>query len=145
MKKFNINVKILHDDAILPNYAHIGDAGFDFHTLESYTLAPGAIVLVKTGLAMAIPEGFELQIRSRSGIALKKGVVVLNQPGTVDSGYRNEIGVMLHNVSINTITIEKGDRIAQGVINEVACANFKVVQELDETERQLDGFGSTGD
>lgn len=127
----------------LPEYETSGSSGFDIRSDDFYMLLPGETLLVKTGFSVAVPEGYELQIRSRSGLALKKSVFVLNGVGTVDSDYRSEIGVILHNNGERSFTIEKGDRIAQGVIVPIIKSNFQVVDELETTERN-GGFGSTG-
>lgn len=127
----------------LPEYETTGSSGFDIRADKDYCIQTNGTALVKTGFSVAVPEGYELQIRSRSGLALKKSVFVLNGVGTVDSDYRSEIGVILHNSGENEFTIEKGDRIAQGVIVPIIKSNFQVVDELETTERN-GGFGSTG-
>lgn len=127
----------------LPEYETTGSSGFDIRADDFYMLLPGETLLIKTGFSVAVPEGYELQIRSRSGIALKKSVFVLNGIGTVDADYRSEVGVILHNSGEKSFTIEKGDRIAQGVIAPIIISNFQVVDELNNTER-TGGFGSTG-
>lgn len=135
--------KKIHPDAQIPMYATEGSAGFDFQSVEEVTLHPGQRKLVKTGLSVELPIGLELQVRSRSGNALKLGIIVLNSPGTVDSDYRGEIGVILHNTSIDEVYFEKGSKIAQGVITPYILANIKEVDELSETKRGKGGFGST--
>lgn len=127
----------------LPEYETAGSSGFDIRADNVYSIHPNGTTLVKTGFSVAVPGGYELQIRSRSGLALKKSVFVLNGVGTVDSDYRSEIGVILHNSGEEEFTIEKGDRIAQGVIVPIIKSNFQVVDELETTERN-GGFGSTG-
>lgn len=141
-----IAIKKLTKTAIIPQYAHPGDSGFDLHSddCEFVTLYPRRRRLIKTGLSIAVPDGLELQIRSRSGLANKNGVFVLNSPGTVDAGYRGEIGVILFNAGDETVVIKKGDRIAQGVIAPVIHAELIEVDDLDETNRGIGGFGSTG-
>lgn len=128
-----------------PSYKTEGSSGLDLiaNISEPVRIYPGDRVLIKTGLFMAIPLGYELQVRSRSGLALNKGIVVLNSPGTVDSDYRDEIGVILYNTSKNTFTVEPGDRIAQGVFAKYEKANLINVTVLSETDRK-GGFGSTG-
>ena len=138
-----IHVKSLDGKAVPPVYATEGSAGFDLVAAEGVTIMPGAWTLIGTRLAVAVPEGYELQIRSRSGMA-KKGLIVLNQPGTLDSDYRGEIGILLFNVSLGSQTIVAGDRIAQGVICPVIRADFRLVEELNETLRGAGGYGSTG-
>ena len=127
----------------LPEYETTGSSGFDIRADSTYYIHPNGTRLIKTGFSVAVPEGYELQIRSRSGLALKKSVFVLNGIGTVDSDYRSEIGVILHNSGEEGFTIEKGDRIAQGVIVPIIKSNFQVIDELETTERN-GGFGSTG-
>lgn len=143
MRKF-VKIKKLHPDAVIPEYQNPGDAGFDFHALHEVEIPGGAAVIAHTGLAMEIPDGFELQIRPRSGMSLKYPLIVANSPGTVDSGYRGEIGVIFRNLGFESITIKKGTRIAQGVLAACAEADFKEVEELCSTERGSGRFGSTG-
>jgi len=138
----NIKIQKAHEDAIIPKYQTKGAAGFDFHAIEDFTLLEGQTSLIKTGLVFEVPEGYELQIRSRSGLALKHGVFVLNGPGTIDSDYRGEVGIILTNAGKN-FTIKKGDRIAQGVINAIIQAEFEEALEVSETGRGKGGFGST--
>lgn len=144
MKKLGVKVKILNPDAIIPKYQTEEAAGFDLHSVEEKTIKVGERDVVKTGLAVALPKGYELQVRPRSGLALKNGITVLNTPGTVDSDYRGELMVILLNTSKEDFAIKKGDRIAQAVIKEILQADFAVVDELDSTERGTGGFGSTG-
>ena len=140
----NIYIKKLTEEAIIPTYQTKGSAGFDFHAVGSYIVAPGERKLIKTGLSMEIPVGYELDIRSRSGLALKNGIMVLNSPGTIDSDYRGEIGVILYNTdSSNSFIIHNGDRIAQGVLLKVEQIPFTEIEELSNTERGSGGFGST--
>jgi dUTP pyrophosphatase len=139
-----IKVQKLDDKAIIPEYQTAGAAGFDLHSVTKIMLHPGERGLISTGLAMEIEDGYELQIRPRSGLAHKYGITVLNAPGTIDSDYRGEIKVLLLNTSNETFTIQHGERIAQGVVQEVIKANFEVVKHLTETERGKGGFGSTG-
>lgn len=143
MKQQTVQIKKLSEDAIIPAYQTKGAAGFDLHSIEDVTILAGQTLLVKTGLSMKIPEGYEMQIRPRSGLALKHGVTVWNSPGTVDSDYTGEISVILANAG-KTYTVRIGDRIAQGVIAQVESAKFEVVEELVETERGSKGFGSSG-
>ena len=157
-----INVPVINKSSNeLPKYAHKGDAGFDLRaTVEeikndnyllnaikfndtTIILNPGGRVLIPTGLYMAIPEGYELQIRPRSGLALKYGITVVNTPGTIDAVYRGNIGVILKNDGIEPFIIEQGDRIAQGVLNKVEEANLIEVDSLDETDRSDSGYGKS--
>lgn len=130
----------------LPRYETDLSAGVDLRANidEAITLAPLQRQLIKTGLFMALPKGYEAQVRPRSGLALKKGITVLNTPGTIDADYRGEIGVILVNLSQKPFTVENGERIAQMVIAKCEQANFIAVEELDETDRGAGGFGSTG-
>ena len=128
----------------LPGYATDGAAGMDVVSAEALTLTPGARHAVATGLALAIPVGFEVQVRPRSGLALKHGITVPNTPGTIDSDYRGELKVILINLGNGPFEIRRGDRIAQLVLAPVTRAAWQVVEELDETARGEGGFGSTG-
>lgn len=128
----------------LPAYATEGAAGMDVLAAEDVTLAPGARHAVATGLAVAIPHGFEIQVRPRSGLALKHGVTVPNTPGTIDSDYRGELKVIMINHGQAAFEIRRGDRIAQLVLAPVVQATWLKVDELDETARGEGGFGSTG-
>ena len=130
----------------LPNYETIGSAGLDIRAFieETITLIPFERKLIKTGLFLEIPVGFEGQVRPRSGFALKNGVTVLNTPGTIDADYRGEIGVILINLSEENVEIHSGDRIAQLVFAKVEQAEWLEVETLSETERGTGGFGSTG-
>jgi dUTP pyrophosphatase len=131
----------------MPAYATQGAAGFDLRSNEEVTLMPGEIKLVPTGLFMEIPLGYEGQVRPRSGLSLKRGVTVLNTPGTVDADYRGEVGVILINHSDKPQRLEKGERVAQMVIAKHETAEIEVVQSVEElgtTDRGVGGFGSTG-
>ncbi|MBL4858740.1 MAG: dUTP diphosphatase [Erythrobacter sp.] len=128
----------------LPAYATSGAAGMDVLSAESVTLKPGQRHAVATGLAMAIPQGFEIQVRPRSGLALKHGISVPNTPGTIDSDYRGELKIILINHGSDEFTIARGDRVAQLVLAPVVQASWDEVEELDETARGEGGFGSTG-
>jgi len=128
----------------LPAYATEGSAGMDLLAARDVTLAPGARALVPTGLCVAVPDGFEMQVRPRSGLALKHGVTVLNAPGTVDSDYRGEVGVILVNAGAESFSIARGERIAQAVFAPVTRAEWESVVVLPETARGSGGFGSTG-
>jgi dUTP pyrophosphatase len=128
----------------LPRYATVGAAGMDVLSAEEVALAPGARHAVATGLSVAIPPGYEIQVRPRSGLALKHGISVPNTPGTIDSDYRGELKVILINHGPEPFPIHRGDRIAQLVLAPVTSAEWDEVAELDETERGAGGFGSTG-
>jgi dUTP pyrophosphatase len=128
----------------LPAYATTGAAGMDVVSAEDVTIAPGARHAVATGLALAIPEGYEIQVRPRSGLALKHGITVPNTPGTIDSDYRGELKVILINLGPEPFAIARGDRVAQLVLAPVVQAAWDEVVELDATERGEGGFGSTG-
>lgn len=128
----------------MPAYATEGAAGMDVVSAEDLDLAPGARHAVATGFAMAIPFGFEVQVRPRSGLALKHGITCLNTPGTIDSDYRGEVKVILANLGDAPFPIRRGERIAQLVPAPVQHARFALVDSLDKTERGAGGFGSTG-
>ncbi len=128
----------------LPAYASAGAAGMDVVAAESLTLAPGARAAVATGFALAIPEGWEVQVRPRSGLALRHGVTCLNTPGTIDSDYRGEVKVILANLGAEPFAVARGERIAQLVPAPVTHAEFAEVESLDDTARGAGGFGSTG-
>jgi len=130
--------------AILPSYAHPGDAGMDVRSVEELVVEPGGRKLVRTGLVMMLPPGYEAQVRPRSGLALKNGVTVLNTPGTIDEGYRGEVGVILANLGAEPFRVEKGAKIAQIVIAPCTRAEIVETAEVDETARGTGGFGSTG-
>ena len=134
----------VHPDAVLPSYAHPSDAGMDLRSVDDLTLAPGQRALVHTGLVMLLPPLYEAQVRPRSGLALKNGVTVLNTPGTIDSGYRGEVGVILINLGQAAFDVRKGDKIAQMVIAPVTQPNIEETDVVDETDRGSGGFGSTG-
>ena len=141
-----MTVKVLRSDpaAQLPAYAHPGDAGMDVRSVEDVTLAPGARALVRTGLVLMLPPDAEAQVRPRSGLALKHGVTVLNTPGTIDAGYRGEVGVILINLGAEPFVVEKGMKIAQLVVSPVTQAEIVEVSAVDATDRGAGGFGSTG-
>lgn len=128
----------------LPAYATSGAAGMDVVSAEAVTIAPGERHAVATGLALAIPQGFEIQVRPRSGLALKHGITVPNTPGTIDSDYRGELKVILMNLGSEPFAIARGDRVAQLVLAPVVQAVWTEVTELDATDRGEGGFGSTG-
>ena len=139
-----VGFKRVHPDAVLPGYAKPGDAGMDLRSVEELSVPPRGRAVVRTGLVMALPPGYEAQVRPRSGLALKSGITVLNTPGTIDAGYRGEVGVILFNTTDEPFAVRKGDRIAQLVIAAVVEAQVVEAAELGETERGAGGFGSTG-
>lgn len=139
-----LSIRRIDPAAQLPTYAHPGDAGMDVRSIETVTLRPGDRALVRTGLVFQLPPDAEAQVRPRSGLALKHGVTVLNAPGTIDAGYRGEVGVILVNLGTEPFTVEKGMKVAQVVVVPVARAEVVEVAETDTTERGADGFGSTG-
>ncbi len=133
-----------NDDLPLPDYATVGAAGMDVVAAEETAIAPGMRHAVATGLALSIPPGFEIQVRPRSGLALKHGITVPNTPGTIDSDYRGELKVILINHGDTTFVVQRGDRVAQLVLAPVTRASWLEVDELDDTVRGIGGFGSTG-
>ncbi len=134
------------EDIELPEYKSDGASGMDVRAAvtEPVTLNPGDIKLIPTGLRTAVANGYEIQVRPRSGLALKHGITVVNSPGTIDADYRGPVGIILANISNEPFTINRGERIAQFVVQEVLKADIQVVVSLDETERGEGGFGSTG-
>jgi dUTP pyrophosphatase len=173
MQQIIIDFKPLFEDVKVPQYGSTGASGFDLvvhnfktryraanndpdifplnswnkdsvHYIHELTLLPGARALIGCGFSIAVPENYEVQIRSRSGKALKEGIIVLNSPGTIDNDYRGEIGAIILNTSNDTVIIKKGDRIAQGVVCPIYRASFYNVHQLSTTDRGSGGFGSTG-
>jgi len=140
----DMQVKRLHADAVVPAYAHPGDAGLDLFAYEAVVLEPGRSAVVKTGVAIALPPNTEGQVRPRSGLAAGHQISVLNTPGTIDEGYRGEVGVILVNFGRSAFAVEKGMKIAQLVVKPVLRVTVRPVEELDETSRGAGGFGSTG-
>ncbi|WP_197280113.1 dUTP diphosphatase [Bacillus sp. FJAT-27251] len=140
----NLKIKRVHNEAKIPVQAHQGDAGMDLFSIEEKVIKAGEAELIKTGLQIELPKGTEAQIRPRSGLALKNSLTVLNSPGTIDEGYRGEIGVILINHGKLDFVVEKHMRIAQMVINLVPSIEIVEVNELTDTSRSAGGFGSTG-
>ena len=140
----NIKIKKIKENAVIPKYAHEGDAGVDLYSTEDYLLKPGERILVSTGIQIAIPKCYEAQIRPKSGLALKEGLSIVNTPGTIDSPYRGEICIIAINLGQQDIKIEAGKKVAQMVFNKIEEAGFEEVDELDDTKRGAGGFGSTG-
>ncbi len=143
MERVELKVVVMDKEIPLPRYMTPGAAGMDLFAAESVSLAPGEIKLISTGIKVAVPVGYELQIRPRSGLATN-GVAIVNSPGTVDSDYRGEVKVCLINLGKTTFEIKKGDRIAQAVVSPVVQVKIKRVEYLDETLRGEGGFGHTG-
>jgi len=139
-----LEIQRIHDDAIPPKRSTAGDAGLDLTSVEDMVIHPEECKLVPTGWKMAVPMGYEIQIRPRSGLAFKKKIMVLNSPGTVDCHYRGEVKVILYNEGKVPFEIKKGDRIAQMVVNQVELWEPEIKEELSETVRGAGGFGSTG-
>jgi len=136
--------KKLNPKAQSPTYQTVGAVGADLTSVEDVVISPGEFQLVKTGLAVELPRGVEMQIRPRSGIAFKHGVTVLNAPGTIDCDFTGEIGVILINHGTTDFHIREGDRIAQAVLNNVVIGTYLETEQLSPTERASGGFGSTG-
>jgi dUTP pyrophosphatase len=143
-EQITVKIKKLHPDAKLPEAARDGDVAFDLCSVVDYDLETGSRYAVPTGIAMEIPRGYEGQIRPRSGLSLRQGITTLNTPGTIDSGYRGEVKVILINHGNDTFQIEKGMRIAQLAIRPVPDVKFVEVDDLEESQRGTGGFGSTG-
>jgi len=144
-RRVRIPIKKVHPDAVIPSYAHPGDAGCDLRSVEEILLQPGRRAKVPTGVAIAIPDGYAGFVQPRSGLAAKHGVSILNTPGLIDSKYRGEVCVILVNLDPQeSYTVGKGDKVAQLVIKKVEDVDFEVVEQLDETTRGAGGFGSSG-
>ncbi len=145
-ENIKVFVEICREGVVLPEYANVGDAGMDVRAAESVVIEAGKTVLVPTGLKMAIPEGFEIQVRPRSGLSLKTSLRVANAPGTIDSGYRDEICVIMHNISDkDDCQIKKGERIAQLVLQRIPKIQFEQVSDVKSIGSDRGGgFGSTG-
>jgi len=139
-----LQIKQLHPSATIPHYARPGDAGLDLFAIELQEILPGETQLIRTGIAIALPFGHEAQVRPRSGLALKHSVTVLNSPGTIDAGYRGEIGIILINHGKNTFQVVPGMKVAQMVVTSFIQTKITVVTKLNSTTRGGKGFGSTG-
>ncbi|WRF62728.1 dUTP diphosphatase [Helicobacter pylori] len=139
-----IKIQKIHPNALIPKYQTEGSSGFDLHAVEEVTIKSHSVGLVKIGICLSLEAGYELQVRTRSGLALNHQVMVLNSPGTVDNDYRGEIKVILANLSDKDFKVQVGDRIAQGVVQKTYKAEFIECERLDETSRGSGGFGSTG-
>ena len=141
---YTLKIKKMNEDAIIPNFAHKGDAGMDLYSIEEVIIPPTESRLIKTGISIALPKNTEAQVRPRSGLALKHSVTVLNTPGTIDEGYRGEIGIILINHGKEEFIVTKNMKIAQMVVKPVYDINILEVRELNDTHRGKGGFGSTG-
>jgi dUTP pyrophosphatase len=139
-----IKVKILNSSATIPTFAHMGDACADLYADVDVRLDPSTTQLISTGIALQIPKGYEGLIRPRSGLSLKQSVIIVNSPGTIDSGYRGELKIIMHNLGTKPFEVCKGDRIAQLAIRKIPNIKFDEVEELEDTPRGAGGFGSTG-
>lgn len=145
MAAITVPIKKLSPEALIPSYAYEGDAGLDLHSIETVVLQPFERALISTGLAIALPDGYAGFVQPRSGMAIKKGLSILNTPGLIDAHYRGELKIIAINLDPHEpIVIEKGDRIAQLVIQAVPSVTLLEVDELDETDRGEGGFGSSG-
>jgi dUTP pyrophosphatase len=144
VERLDLQVRRLDPAAILPGYAHPGDAGLDLATLEALRVEPGARVAARTGLAVAVPEGWVGLVHPRSGLARRHGLTVANAPGTIDAGYRGEVQVLLVNLGDEPVELAAGDRVAQLLLQRVAQVTVKEVDSLEQTDRGAGGFGSTG-
>jgi dUTP pyrophosphatase len=146
-KTKTINIEKTHPDAIIPTYAYQSDSGFDLYALESVVIKPFGREAISTGIKVSFDEGYEIQVRPKSGLALNMGLTVLNTPGTVDQGYTGEIKVIVFNTNNNSVMIEKGMKIAQGVLCPVIQGKYVKINEVNsvgEKDRNNNGFGSTG-
>lgn len=139
-----LKIKKIHEDAILPKYAHHNDSGMDLYSIEEKIINPNETVLIKTGIQIELPSNTEAQIRPRSGLALKNSITVLNTPGTIDEGYRGEICIILINHGKELFEVKKHSKIAQMVIMPVLRPMIEIHDELSLTKRAENGFGSTG-
>jgi dUTP pyrophosphatase len=147
IKTKSVGIELIHPDAVFPRYAYPTDSGFDLHSTEDLEIGPFGRVLVPTGLKVDIPEGTEIQVRPKSGLAIKQGLTVLNTPGTVDQGYTGEIQVIVFNTNNYSVMIPKGMKVAQAVLCPVlngGVVNLQLVSEVGNKDRGNNGFGSTG-
>jgi len=143
-KNPSVKLERTHEQAVLPEYKKPGDAGADVSSVTETVIQPGARALLDLGFKMEIEDGWEIQVRPRSGLALKKGITVLNSPGTIDSGYRGKCGVILQNSSKEPFPVRTGDRVAQFVIKRAPQANFTWTDSISISKRGEGGYGSTG-
>ncbi len=140
----SIKIKKLNEDARIPFRQTEGSSGYDLYSNEDTIIKPNDIVLVSTGISIEIPVGYEAQVRPRSGLAVKKGITVLNTPGTIDADYRGEVKVILINFGKKIVSLKKHERIAQLVFQKIETINFVLEENLTETKRGTNGFGSSG-
>jgi dUTP pyrophosphatase len=142
-----LKVETINEDAVIPKYAYPTDSGFDLHASEEVILGPFGRAMVPTGIKLSFEEGYEIQVRPKSGLAIKQGLTVLNTPGTVDQGYTGEIQVIVFNTNNTTVTIPKGMKVAQGVLCPVVQGKYvsvEMVEKIEDKDRGNNGFGSTG-
>ena len=139
-----VKIERVDPHATIPTYAHHDDACCDIHIIEDYTIRRGERRLLRTGIAIEIPTGYEVQIRPRSGLSLKHGLTLVNAPGTVDAQYRNEVKLLVINLGRSPVSLKRGDRVAQMCIKKVHAMEFKEVKKLSKSNRGLGGWGSTG-
>ena len=144
MDRIPVKIVLTDHKAQVPSYSKDGDAGADVRSIEEKTIGPGGVDIIDLGFAIELPPGYEMQVRSRSGLAAKHGLHVLNSPGTIDSGYRGPCKVILHNTDVLPYTVRVGERVAQFVLKRAPIANYVEVDQLSDSERGSDGFGSTG-
>lgn len=144
MNYLTVNIKKLSKKAIIPKFSHEDDSGADVYSIDDVVINPGENALVHTGLAIELPENYECQVRSKSGLALKNSIFVLNSPGTIDNSYRGECNVILMNLGKEPYHVKVGQKIAQFVIKPIFRVDFNEVSEISDTERGTGGFGSTG-
>ena len=147
MRRQTVEVELVSEDAVFPSYAYPTDSGFDLHSTNDLEIGPFGRALVPTGIKLSFVEGYEIQVRPKSGLAIKQGLTVLNTPGTVDQGYTGEIQVIVFNTNNHTVTIPKGMKIAQAVLCPVMNGKFVLLKEVDnvkDKDRGDNGFGSTG-
>ena len=145
--KVQMKIKLVHESAVLPKFAYNTDSGFDLYSIDEYTIPPMGRSLISTGIIIDVPENHEIQIRSKSGLALNQGLFVLNSPGTVDQGYTGEIKVILFNTNNEELKITKGMKVAQAVLCPVVCGKWidiVKVSDVENKDRKNNGFGSTG-
>ena len=142
-----IEIELVHEDAVFPKYAYPSDSGFDLHSTQDLEIGPFGRILVPTGIKVSFQEGYEIQVRPKSGLAIKQGLTVLNTPGTVDQGYTGEIQVIVFNTNNYSVMIPKGMKIAQAVLCPVVpgkMVEFELVNSVEDKDRGDNGFGSTG-
>ncbi len=139
-----VKIKIINNHAKIPRYNYANDSGCDLFAIKSFSIKPNEIKLIPTGIMLQIPSGYEAQIRPRSGLAINNGITLLNSPGTIDSGYRGEIKIIMINLGKKVAKIKKGEKIAQLVFNKIEKAKFQLCNDLKKSERGSKGFGSTG-